>query len=70
MTPTDGDSVRPAPPRETIPLALATAMWHLPPRQRAVLVLRDTLGWPSGDVAELLDATPDSAEPASDEEQG
>jgi RNA polymerase sigma-70 factor (ECF subfamily) len=41
--------------REGLMLSLVAAMQLLPPRQRAVLVLRDGLGWPAKDVAELLD---------------
>ena len=40
--------------RETIELAYLVAVQHLAPRPRAVLILRDVVGWPAKDVAELL----------------
>ena len=49
---------------EAISLAFITALQLLPPRQRAVLVLRDVLGYHAGEVAQMLDVTQESVQSA------
>ena len=49
---------------EAISLAFITALQLLPPRQRAVLVLRDVLGYHAAEVAHMLDATQESVHSA------
>src|SRR5262249_2480799 len=57
ITGPDQDPATVATTHETIRLAFVAALQYLPPRRRAVLILREVLPWPTAEVAEVLATT-------------
>jgi RNA polymerase sigma-70 factor (ECF subfamily) len=57
ILPENADAAEIAAHRDSVRLALISALQHLPPKQRAALILCDVLRWPATEAADLLETT-------------